>query len=288
VSQVRTTLSVSFRVAFDFDCMRIRSPFKDYYDSAMTSGTDPSRVFVREPVSRKLQLARDGSGVFDRYSQLTGVTGAYDLKRQRVETGVCAVVFCGRVYKALRVRRLPGAATSRRAYADATSQPHQGEIDERVFYECAEAQAYLKDLLGEARMNRKRDAFLEYDNPFAKGTLNEGLKRFFERQGSEELMPWSIENRTAIAVLHVGGRFYESLLEVNPALKGIQFYRLFGPAQAFQELDMFWGGILAPESRPMVSIGDKDRIVQHGFDERSFRRDPGKKRQGFLRKKGAY
>jgi hypothetical protein len=249
----------------DIHSMRIRSPFKDYYDSAMSSGSDPSRVFVREPESRKLKLERDGSGIFDRYSRLAGVAGIFDLRRDRVETGVCAVVFCGRVYKALRVHRTRGASD-------------EGAVEERVFYACAEAQAYLENRLGKERMNRKRNAFLEYDNPLAQGTLNEGLARFFEHQGSDELMEWSVENRTAIAVLHVGGRFYPSLLEINPPLKAIQFYRLFGPAEAFQELDMFWGGVLAPESRPTVGIADNDRIAQHGFNERSFRKDPSKKR----------
>lgn len=259
--------------------MKIRSPFKDYYDSAMAHGSDPSRVFVREPESRELKLERDGPGTFDRYSRLVGVAGAFDVKHSGVMLGVCTVLFCGRVYKALRVRRVRGVAT------DVSLKPGERglercrcNIEERVFYDGAEARQYLEILLGVERMNTKRDAFLEYDNPLAKGTLNDGLERFFECQGSDELMQWSIESRTAIAALHIGGRFDNSLLEINPPLKGIQFYRLFGPAEAFQELDMFWGGVLAPESQPMVGIGDKDRIAQHGFNERSFRKDPTKKR----------
>lgn len=259
--------------------MRILGPFKDYYDSAMAHGSDQSRVFVRVPESRELKLERDGSGTFDRYDQLAGMAGAFDLKRERVVLGVCAIVFCGRVYKALRVHRVHGVDRIARAEAVELG-PHgdPDDIEERVFYEGAEARLYLGGLLGDERLNKKRDSFLEYDNPLAKGTLNEGLERFFQRQGSDELMQWSIENRTAIAVLHVGGRFEKSLLEINPPLKGIQFYRLLGPVEAFQELDMFWGGVLAPESQPMVSIGDKDRITQHGFNERSFRKDAVKKR----------
>jgi len=259
--------------------MRILGPFKDYYDSAMAHGSDQSRVFVRVPESRELKLERDGSGTFDRYGQLAGMAGAFDLKRECVVLGVCAIVFCGRVYKALRVRREHAVDRVARAEPVEPGQHRDPEgIEEHVFYEVAEAREYLRGLLGDERMNKKRDSFLEYDNPLAKGTLNEGLERFFQHQGSDELMQWSVENRTAIAVLHVGGRFYKSLLEINPPLKGIQFYRLFGPVEAFQELDMFWGGVLAPESQPMVSIADKDRITQHGFNKRSFRKDPTKKR----------
>ncbi len=258
--------------------MKIRSPFNDYYDSAMAHGSDQSRVFVRTPESQRLTLERDGSGLWDRYSRLSGIAGSFELKRDRVLLGACAVLFCGRVYKALRVVRLRGGAIAARTEQAENNAQQQSNAEERVFYDAAESQQYLQVLLGEERMKRKRNSFLEYGNPLAEGSLNEGLKRFFERQGSDELMQWSAENRIAIAVLHVSGQFEKSLLEINPPLKGIQFYRLFGAAAAFQELDMFWGGILAPESQPMVVISDKDRISQHGFNARSFRKDPTKKR----------
>ncbi|BCG04716.1 hypothetical protein PPGU19_092840 (plasmid) [Paraburkholderia sp. PGU19] len=252
--------------------MRILSPFKDYYDTAMAHGSDQSRVFVRNPETSELKLDRDGDGVWDRYGQLAGIADAFELRRGGVCLDACVVLFCGRIYKALRVHRLSSEAMK------STSGSKPSEVEERIFYDGSEARHYLEGLLGPHWMKKKRQSFLEYDNPLANGTLAERLERYFQQQGSAELMQWSVENRTAIAVLRVGGRFEKSFLKINPPLKNFQFYRLFGPVEAFQELDMFWGGVLALESRPTLSISDKDRIAQHGFNARSFRKDPSKKR----------
>lgn len=252
--------------------MRIRSPFNDYYDTAMAHGSDPSRVFVRNPETSEVKLDRDGASVWDRYGQLGGIADAFELRSERVYLSACLVVFCGRVYKALRVHRLHGDAA--RALADVKPT----EIEQRVFYDGAEARQYLEALLGRERLRKRRESLFEYDNSLANGTLTDRLERYFSQQGSAELMQWSIENRIAIVVLRIGGRFEKSILQVNPPLKDIQFFRLFGAAEAFQELDMFWGGVLAPESNPTIGISEKDRIAQHGFDARSFRTGPSRKR----------
>jgi hypothetical protein len=252
--------------------LRIRSPFDDYYDTAMTHGSDSSRVFLRNPQTSQLKLDRDGDGVWDRYGQLAGIADAFELRRESVYLGACLVVFCGRAYKALRVHRLRGDG----ARPAPNAKPN--EIEQRVFYDGDEACQYLEVLLGRERLRKKRESLFEYDNPLANGTLTDRLERYFRQQGSAELMQWSIENRIAIAVLRIGGRFDKSILQIHPPLKDIQFYRLFGAAEAFQELDMFWGGVLAPESNPTIGISDKDRIAQHGFDARSFRKGPSRKR----------
>lgn len=244
--------------------MGIRSPFHDYYDTALAHGSDPSRMFMRNPEKSVLKLDRDGDGVWDRYSRLAGIADAFELEHGGVYFDACVVLFCGRVYKALRVHRM--------------SSPKPNEASERVFYDASDARRYLEGLLGQERMKQKRESFLEFDSPLGSGTLVERLERYFQQQGSVEMMQWSVENRIAIAVLCIGGRFEKSTLQINPSLKHVQFYRLFGPAEAFQELDMFWGGVLAAESRPTPGISDKARIAQHGFDDRSFRKDPSSKR----------
>lgn len=252
--------------------MRIRSPFNDYYDTAMAHGSDPSRVFVRNPETSELKLDRDGAGVWDRYGQLTGIADAFELRNESVYLSACLVVFCGRVYKALRVHRLHGDP------ARTVTDVKPNEIEQRVFYDADEARQYLEALLGPERLRKKGESLFEYNNPIANGTLTDRLERYFKGQGSAELLQWSVENRIAIAVLRIGSRFEKSILQIHPPLKDIQFYRLFGAAEAFQELDMFWGGVLASESKPTISIGDKDRIAQHGFDARSFRKGPSRKR----------
>jgi len=58
---------------------------------------------------------------------------------------------------------------------------------------------------------------------------------------------------------------------VNPSLKEIGFERLKDPFSAFQEISTYLANILI-EQKPIVTIDDRHRIEQHGFDiKESFR-----------------
>jgi len=66
----------------------------------------------------------------------------------------------------------------------------------------------------------------------------------------------------------------------NPTLKDYEFYKVMDSFTAFQEIQMFLGGVLGTGEKEIVEIEDKYKIAQHGFDNKSFRRDKanGKKR----------
>ena len=64
----------------------------------------------------------------------------------------------------------------------------------------------------------------------------------------------------------------------NLPLKEVEFFKKFDPWQAYQELSMYIGGVIAPESKPMIKIEDKYKIMEHGFDKMSFRKAPTKVR----------
>jgi len=59
-------------------------------------------------------------------------------------------------------------------------------------------------------------------------------------------------------------------LEVNPYLKFLQFYKVYDPVTTYQKISEYFGNKFFNEPK-MVPISDKDRIKQHGFDEKSFR-----------------
>jgi hypothetical protein len=60
---------------------------------------------------------------------------------------------------------------------------------------------------------------------------------------------------------------------VNPILKDYEFYKVFDAFQAFQEVQMFMGGVLGRGEKPITEVADKYKITQHGFDKFSFRKD---------------
>lgn len=63
---------------------------------------------------------------------------------------------------------------------------------------------------------------------------------------------------------------------INPLLKNYEFYKIFDAVQAFQEIQMFLGGVLGNKEKEIVNVADKYKIAQHGFDKWSFRKEPQK------------
>jgi hypothetical protein len=62
----------------------------------------------------------------------------------------------------------------------------------------------------------------------------------------------------------------------NDILSQYQFFKVLDPYSAFQELEMFLGGIMAPENKKMIEISDRYKIEEHGFDKWSFKKAPTK------------
>lgn len=187
------------------------------------------------------------------------------------------VGFCGKVFKGLRVRHLPAGAV--RGVTTEYSASGYEQFDERTFYDARAAACYLESTLGKAGMDKKKTAWHDLGNPVANGALRERIESLLEAQGSDALMDWCLDEKVAIAMLQArkSGEGAPQLV-INPALEDVQFFKVFGPAEAYQELDMFWGGVLAPESGAVTVIEDRHRIAQHGFDKHSFRKAPTKKR----------
>lgn len=65
----------------------------------------------------------------------------------------------------------------------------------------------------------------------------------------------------------------------NDKLEPLEFYRVIDPYTAFQEIDMYIGNILVGVNDSVPAVSDKDMIEAKGFDNKSFRKDPSKKRR---------
>jgi hypothetical protein len=68
------------------------------------------------------------------------------------------------------------------------------------------------------------------------------------------------------------------ILEPNPNLRDFNFVKLIDPYTAYQEINMFLGSIMTRPEKPMLTISDKDKIQQHGFDKFSFKAMKGDKK----------
>ena len=63
---------------------------------------------------------------------------------------------------------------------------------------------------------------------------------------------------------------------INPNLKNYEFYKIFDTFQAFQEIQMFLGGVLGAGEKNIIEVEDKYKIAGHGFNKWSFRRESKK------------
>jgi hypothetical protein len=242
--------------------MRIISKFHDYYDAAQADGFDRSLVFLRE-AAQYPNCQRHGDTpaplkAFARFAQQHS-PGCISLDRRgpgkniRVEVDFGLILFAGKLYPFARVEY-------RSFYGGRTEAP---------------LTCYSRDELVAALAPYDYDLD-ERDKRTAKGRALWGADpvttaTFFALSGSEQLREEALAQRLAVASWERDG----DLGKINPTLAEFQLYRHLHAWQAFQELSMFWGNLAAPDRVP-VTIADKDRIAQHGFDKWSFRRMPTK------------
>ncbi|MBC8738519.1 hypothetical protein F6X40_17235 [Paraburkholderia sp. UCT31] len=234
--------------------MRILSKFRDYYDGGLSHGHDDSISFFRETA-----LFCDGAEGADKLPEyasfLAHLPASWTVYRRGIEEVVLRpfiVAFCGKMY--------PGIEGWTRAAS--------GAYGTAFIYRPDELSAFMKnhDLAGaQADGDEKR-------------SKTQGLFfAFLDKGVSSSLTDFFVGRREAVVVAHHYGSGSAQAVTLNAQLKSFEFFRVLDPFQAFQELSMFFGNILAPESRPMVSIEDKYRIAQAGFDKRSFRKAPSKR-----------
>lgn len=240
--------------------MRIISKFKDYYDSCNAFGFDPQSVWVRETQSAPLSHSPLNSIPIVRFY---GFACKTPKGSRHYAILARLIVFCGKLYPCLELIE---------------TDPSQSPIGvERTFFYSLEDFEAKMQSLGKSLDELLYRHYL--DDWSSRGSAR--LKRWFESMtGFNSLaMKWSVETKTVSAVFPVRNPNSElaqdALIQINPTLKDYQFYKLFSSPNAFQEVSMFYGGVLPSSISMPIQISDKDRIAQHGFDKHSFRKQKG-------------
>lgn len=75
-----------------------------------------------------------------------------------------------------------------------------------------------------------------------------------------------------IFVLDKGLKRYDDFI-INPNLKDYEFYKVFDSFTAFQEIQMFIGGVLGKNENDIIDISNDDKLQQYGYDKWSFRKE---------------
>jgi hypothetical protein len=273
--------------------MRIISKFSDYYDCGMKYGTDATCVYVRElkesrcsPVTGAPDIPRvitreahkivtkilKSDKTYPRWYRYGldcyhGTRLRSNFKKLAV-SGTLVVVFCGKVYPCLEFTIAPDG-------------DFYGDTTKMYCYTFEQATDLFREHLSKAEQEglfsqRRRRARWSWQRE----NLLKRIENFFSVMGESSggLMDLHHKVEVPVMLLSVGGSRHPALV-FNPVLKDIQFYRIVDNFTAYQELAMFVSGVLGGKSPKTIEVSNDIKIAKRGFDEWSFRKEPGKKRK---------
>jgi len=240
--------------------MRIISKFKDYYDSALAFGQDKSVVFVRD--QQELDLKQSPYDLLNQHSPKVQLE--YKKKKDtEMFFGPVVIVFCGKTYRGMMVRRVTQLEPAKRVYGFT-------DTELKVFFSAEELEAYLAEY----------EMIIKDETRYA-WMVDKSVKvrEFLGAQGTTELMDYCIANRFVTLTYNESIPDSYNWRQVNTKswvangnIGNLNFFKVFDPFSAYQELDMFISGTLPQSTAMPIEISDKDRIAQHGFDKHSFRK----------------
>ena len=226
--------------------MRIISPFKDYYDSVNNFDSDKDRFFIRK--EEEISLYR----VFP--SDLIEALDFKTLSRKNnkfVEIYSQFLLLCGKLYGGLNIEI---------TNSDLSVIHHNNIWSLEEFNNIAAKYPELD--------------FFKYERYDWKNRKYTYPKDILSIQQDIKFLTWAIENKISILYFDNKTNYLNSseLIGVkNYQLSKIEFQKVLDPYTAYQELDMWIGGIISQNKEP-EAISDTVKIQQHGFDKNSFRK----------------
>lgn len=229
--------------------MRIISRKHDYYDIGLGLGHEDSVVYVREPVDIELhKYSKPRKTMFDYV--FVGFCGkiyvacvAHAFKPIDDIVGVCYTIeevdrFVRENFSKRDAERYSGSNSRTRS----SGYPSSWIGDPLYNYGLTDRNSICVSF-----KNMKDSAFSRYSNLFR-------------------------EYNCPIFVVDPP----ENKIHVNCLLRPWEFYKVFDPYSAFQEISMYVGGVLLAPVNPVPVVSDETMRDIKGFDKFSFRKDKSK------------
>lgn len=240
--------------------MYIISKRKDYYDGvAGTTGIDKTIVYNRDIIEldedKYPKIFRGYNSLYNKkpspFYKLGNVHVKRDLRVVYEHVAPFIVGFCGKIYVGWKFY----SVGEKRSYGDEliTVITYDNDNVKKIVEQYAYWGGNLEENLNCVLTYDAMDIFRELNTPVFIYDCDYG-RSFVEK---------NYRNNP---------KFF-----VNPLLKEYQFFKVFNSFQAFQEIQMFLGGVLGNKEKEIINLEDKYKITQHGFDKWSFRKEPEKK-----------
>ena len=242
--------------------MRIISSFHDYYDSVQSQGQDLKLIYLREEkevVNYPFEIYLTSHSNYFRHDKF----GAEMYSR--------IVGFCGQIYPIIVM--LYGKTSNKLGskLSSIINQKNCYTIDEVIDFVKNIPSKHIRD---EFFAKRKR-VWGHYFNIKNVHRFLEDIKtenryeKVFHDHNSPIFLTNCNKHTGLFDVKHFG-----TVTIFNPCLKDIEFYKVFDPYRAFQEIAMYLGGVLGMGNPPVPSVSNDDLIEAKGFDlKKSFRKE---------------
>lgn len=230
--------------------MRIVSDFKDYYDCISATDREKTPVFVRNRVR----------GV---YENCPFPTNGSFIKYYYGRSWNCDEVtigFCGKIYPLLIFSNYSTGLTARCRSLE--------QVD--GFFNALGGKD-LREYLEQDRVTRRKwRRKFKLTSPGCRS----GFEEYFNNmeKGSSSYLKWFEDRRCPVFVGRQEG-YNNYVVEWNANLRLVEFYRVFPPEQAYQNIRMFLDNLAVPLPN-VPPVSDKQMAEIKGFDKFSFRKDP--------------
>jgi len=218
--------------------MLIVSKFHDYYDTAIGfGGVDKTTVYQREQVVLNPHDLTPDYNYFE--TAKTGCTWE-----------LCVVGFCGKLYPVVKTEE---------------HHLHRYPMDPTQVKQCFYTEKEVLEWLSREDVRRRKRRFYRW---WRRGPeIDKGAMRLDKFVELDKLF---LEHKCPIFVKDQVG-----IITLNPPLKDSQFFKVFSPFEAYQEIYMYLSGVLGNTNQVATKISDEVMAAKKGFNKWSFRR-PGK------------
>jgi hypothetical protein len=245
--------------------MRIISDFHDYYDCIQSHGQDDAIVWIRRPEVLRVDVERPRTPGYLQDLRCQPFP-LWSYVAQGVRSLQYMIGFCGKVYPCIKLWKgdLPGESTA--ASLCYTIDEVDTFVDQNVKEE--ERKRYYKWLHGQRI-------------PSAHARCQSFFERCEQQHGSHE--HWFVDHHCPVFVAEYEQHFIvrqksysKSFFKItfNASLKDLLFYRRFDAQAAFQEITMYYGGVLGGTREYVPDVPDDVLSEAKGFDKWSFRKPP--------------
>jgi hypothetical protein len=236
--------------------MRIISKFDDYYDTAFAYGHDDTYTYIRKTEEVSVDLPENHYRTW---------IGSQYLNEYAIILGFCGKFYFGHVIEHGLNQTVCWSVSDIEKFINSISDIHLKK-ELAASFDGKKTHSFRFYYNRKRQFKSTREAFEYYFSQ----TIPDSTDKFFE-YGTPV---FSLEYRTTRFLSDF--RKPSGVLCTNPRLKDLDFYKVMEPYVAFQEIDMFLGGVLGSAHPPMKTISDIAMRDKKGFDEWSFKKKPTK------------